>query len=126
MSGPLPISNSRISQLYAQQRLVQQYQGDQLDLFRLQNQISTGQRITMLSDDPPAALRAITLQRLLERKDQLQNNVQTGQSFLAASDTALSDVAGMLGDLRGSVLGVAGTTSPREARDAMVDEMDMH
>jgi flagellar hook-associated protein 3 FlgL len=124
MSNIVPIPNTRISDLFASQRLVQQFQNDQLDLFRLQDQISTGQRITLPSDDPSAALRAITLQRILERKDQLQINVQTGQSFLAATDSALSDVASMLGDLRGSVLGVAGTASTQQQRDAVIEEIN--
>ena len=54
------------------QRLLAQLQGDQLDIFRLQNQVSTGRRITLPSEDAPAAQRAITLQRLIERKTQLR------------------------------------------------------
>ena len=124
MSGLVPIPTSRISDYFARQRLVQQFQNDQLELFQLQDQISTGQRIILPSDDPSAALRAITLQRLLERKDQLQINVQTGQSFLAATDSALADIATTLGDLRGLVLGVAGTTNSQLQRDAAVDEIN--
>jgi len=124
MSGISSIPTTRISDLYAGQRLTQQYQADQIDLFRLQNQISTGQRIILPSDDGPAALRAITLQRILERKSQLETNVQTGQSFLAATDTALGDIAKSLGDLRGAALGVAGTTSSLQERRAVIEEVD--
>jgi len=118
------VPTTRLSDSYARQRLTQQYQADQIDLFRLQDQISTGQRIILPSDDAPAALRAITLQRILERKSQLKTNVQTGQSFLAATDTALSDIAKTLGDLRGAVLGVAGTTSSQQERQAVTDEVN--
>ena len=107
MSGLVPIPNTRVSGLLGRQRLLHQLQGDQLDLFRLQEQISTGRRINLPSDDAPAALRAVTLQRLLERKNQLGSNLEAGQSFLAATDTALNDVAGLLGDIRGATLGVA-------------------
>ena len=124
MAGIIPIPNFRISGLLARQRLTTQLQGDQLDLFRLQEQISTGRRITLPSEDGPAALRAIALQRLLERKTQLATNVQTGQSYLGATDTALSDVATLLGDLRGSALGVAGTASTDEERNSVIAEVN--
>ena len=58
---------------FVRQRLVGQVQIDQLALFKLQNQISTGQRMQLPSDDAPAALRAINLQRLLDRKGQIRN-----------------------------------------------------
>ncbi|MEO2045532.1 MAG: flagellin [Pirellulales bacterium] len=119
-----PIPTSRVSDLFTRQRLTQQFQTDQLDIFRLQNQISTGLRINLPSDDGPAALRAITLQRLLERKSQLKTNTQTGQSFLAATDTALNDLANTLGDLRGAVLGVAGTASSQQERNAVIEEVN--
>lgn len=124
MAGIIPIPNSRISSLLARQRLTSQLQGDQLDLFRLQEQVSTGRRITLPSEDAPAALRAITLQRLIERKTQLASNVQTGQSYLSATDTALNDVATLLGNIRGSALGVAGTASTDEERQAVVAEVN--
>jgi flagellar hook-associated protein 3 FlgL len=119
-----PIPSSRVSDLFTRQRLTQQLQTDQLEIFRLQDQISTGQRINLPSDDGPAALRAITLQRLLERKSQLKTNTQTGQSFLAATDTALNDLAKSLGDLRGAVLGVAGTASSQQERNAVIEEVN--
>lgn len=124
MAGLIPIPNSRISGLLARQRLTSQLQSDQLDLFRLQEQISTGRRITLPSEDAPAALRAIALQRLVERKTQLATNVQAGQSYLSATDTALNDVATLLGDLRGSALGVAGTASTDQERQAIIAEVN--
>jgi len=119
MAGLVPIPNTRISGLLVRQRLTQQFQSDQIDLFRLQDQISTGQRIILPSDDAPAALRAISLQRLIERKGQLDTNVRTGQSFLAATDSALTNISGLLGDIRGQTLGVAGTTNTQQERDAV-------
>ena len=124
MSGLVPIPSTRISGLLIRQRLTKQFQSDQLDLFRLQNQISTGQRIILPSDDAPAALRAISLQRLIERKGQLDSNIKTGQSFLAATDSALTNISGLLGDIRGQTLGVAGTVSSQQERDAVISVVD--
>ncbi len=125
MAGSIiPLPNTRISGLLMTQRLTKQLQSDQLDLFRLQEQISTGQRVVLPSDDAPAALRAISLQRLIERKGQLETNIQTGQSFLAATDTALNQVAKELSDLRGAALGVAGTIATDQERNAAIADIN--
>jgi flagellin-like hook-associated protein FlgL len=124
MAGVVPLPTSRVSTYLVRQRLQSQLQTDQLDIFRLQNQISTGKRITRPSEDAPAAQRAITLQRLIERKTQLQSNVNTGLSFLTATDVALNDVSSLLGDIRGLALGAASTTATDEERAVAATEVD--
>jgi flagellin-like hook-associated protein FlgL len=124
MAGVVPIPTSRVSTLLIRQRLQAQLQGDQLDIFRLQNQISTGRRITTPSEDAPAAQRAITLQRLIERKTQLRSNVETGLSFLTATDVALNDVASLLGNIRGLALGASSTTATQEEREVAATEVN--
>lgn len=116
MATLVPIPTTRVSTSFVRQRLLAQLQGDQLDVFRLQNQISTGRRISLPSEDAPAAQRAITLQRLIERKTQLSSNVDAGKSFLSATDRALADVATALGNIRGVALGAAGTTATDDER----------
>jgi flagellar hook-associated protein 3 FlgL len=124
MAGVIPIPSTRVSGYLLRTRLTQQFQKDQLDLFRLQEQIATGQRIVLPSDDGPAALRSISLQRLIDRKKQLTSNVQTGQQFLAATDTALKDIAEQLSALKGATLGVAGTISSDEERQTAINEIN--
>jgi flagellin-like hook-associated protein FlgL len=124
MAGVVPLPTSRVSTYLVRQRLQSQLQTDQLDIFRLQNQISTGRRITRPSEDAPAAQRAITLQRLIERKTQLQSNVNTGLSYLIATDVALNDVSSLLGDIRGLALGAASTTATDEERAVAATEVD--
>lgn len=124
MSGIIPIPTTRISTALITQRLTQQVQNDQIDLFRLQSQISTGQRIFLPSEDAPAALRAIGLQRLLERKGQLESNISSGQVYLAATDTALSEIADALNQIKSSTLGVVGTVSTPEDRVNAIAQID--
>src|SRR5689334_4019486 len=123
MAGIIPLPPTRISDSLVRQRLLSQLQSDQLDLFRLQNEVSTGRRITVPSEDVAASRRAMTLQRLLERKTQLKSNVETGQTFLKSTDVALNNVASLLGDIRGTALGAAGTTSTDEERQAAAIEV---
>ena len=100
MAGLVPIPTSRIPGLLARERLTQQMQADQISLFRLQDQVSTGRRIILPSDDAPSALRSIALQRLLERKTQLDSNISTGQSFLENTWSTLGSVATQMIDIK--------------------------
>jgi len=124
MAGLIPIPTTRISGLFARQRLVQQLQVDQLALFRLQDQVSTGRRIILPSDDAPSALRSIALQRLIERKTQLKRNIATGQSFLGGTDTALGSVADDLIKVKAATLGVIGTLTTEEQRNSAISEIN--
>src|SRR3954468_6178450 len=124
MSSLVPIPTTRVSDFFATQRLVSQMQDDQLQLFNLQNQISTGKRLQLPSDDAPAALRAINLQRLLDRKGQIQTNIQSSNSYLTAAESNLSSVTDLLNELRGSVVGVSGTLSNDADRQSVVQQID--
>src|SRR3982750_4377126 len=99
----IPIPTTRVGDFFVRQRLVGQVQDDQLDLFKLQNQISTGKRLQLPSDDAPAALRAINLQRLLDRKGQISTNIDASNQFLTAAYASLGSVSETLIDLRGQV-----------------------
>ena len=96
MPSLVPIPTTRVSNLFVRQRLLAQLQGDQLDIFRLQNQVSTGRRLQLPSDDAPAALRAINLQRLLDRKGQIRTNLQSSDAYLGAVASSISSVSDLL------------------------------
>jgi len=120
----LPIPTTRISDSLTRSRLLSQLQSDQRELFRVQSQISTGRRISAPSEDAPAAQRAISLQRLLERKDQVQTNLGTNLSFLTATDSSLGGVSGLLSEIQGSALSVSDVTSSDAQRSAVAIEVD--
>jgi flagellar hook-associated protein 3 len=124
MSGIIPIPTTRVSDLFIRQRLVGQAQNDQLALSKLQNQISTGRRLSLPSDDAPAALRAISLQRLLDRKGQIKTNIQASNSYLSAAESNLNSVSTLLTQLRGDVVGVTGTLSTDADRQTLVQQVD--
>ncbi len=119
----IPIPTTRVSDVFVRQRLLSQIQSDQLDLFRIQSAISTGRRVNLPSDDAPAALRAISLQSLLERKQQSQVNLQTNQSYLGATDTAIGGVSSLLASIRGTALSVSDSTSTDLQRTAAAQEV---
>ncbi len=124
MTSIIPVPTTRVSDLLISQRLLSQMQSDQQAIFRLQNQLTTGRRISLPSEDAPAALRAITLQSLIERKQQVSINLQTNQSYLGATDTALGNVSSLLADIRGAAISVVGTTASNTQREAIALEVE--
>ncbi len=120
----IPVPTTRVSDLLVSQRLLSQMQSDQQAIFRLQSQLTTGRRISLPSEDASAALRAITLQTLIERKQQVSVNLQTNQSYLGATDVALSNVSALLADIRGAAISVVGTTGSDSQREAIALEVD--
>ncbi len=127
MSRIPPVPTTRISGLLARQRLTQQYQTDQLDLFRLQEQISTGLRITLPSEDAPSALRAISFQRLLSRKEQLGSNINSGLLFLGSTDATLGGDKGVtdtLNQIKADTLGVVGTVATDQDRQTAIQAIN--
>lgn len=124
MTSIIPVPTTRVSDLLISQRLLSQMQSDQQAIFRLQNQLTTGRRISLPSEDAPAALRAITLQSLIERKQQVSINLQTNQSYLGATDTALGNVSALLADIRGAAISVVGTTASDTQREAIALEVE--
>lgn len=123
MTGIYPVPTTRTSDLLGQSRLVSQLQSDQLDIVRLQSQISTGRRLAAPSDDAPAAQRALSLQRLLELKAQAKANLDSTNSYLAASDSALASVSQLITQARATALGAATTTSTDTQRATAAEEV---
>lgn len=97
---------------------MQQVQFDQIEMFRLQTQLSTGHRFETPGEDPVSAGRIMSLQSLLEQKEQVRTNLTTNQSFLSSTDVAMSNISGMIADVRGAALAVVGTAASEEQRSA--------
>lgn len=93
---PIPVGRS--SDALLTRRLLTQMQAEQKRLLQVEQQLGTGRRIQLSSEDPSSAGRAVTLQRMLEYKVQLQTNLSAGQSFLGATDTALGSVSNLLSE----------------------------
>jgi len=112
------IPTTRVSDLFVHQRLTNQAQADQLELYRIHTQLSTGRRFQLPSEDAKASVRVMSLQRLLEQRGQIMRNLDTNQSYMAASDTALSAFSGAVTEARGLGLGAIGDQATDTERAA--------
>lgn len=119
-----PIPSTRVSDLLVRQRLSSQLRFDQLQIYKIQASLASGRRISLASEDTPSALRAIALQSLLERKDQVRANLDTSNSYLTNTDTALSQVSNLLSEARGLAVSSVGAAASDAQRAAAAQEID--
>lgn len=118
------IPTGRISDGFAARLLLEQVRYAQREVFRTQNQIASGRRIFVPSEDAPSAQRAMSLQGLIERKSHVLTSLTTNQSYLTAADTAIGGVSNLLAEVRAASLGVIGTTATADQRAAVAAEVD--
>lgn len=119
-----PIAFGRIPDRLAFDRLFSTLAAQQRDLLRVQEQLATGIRLGLPSEEPMTALQAIGLQKLLERKTQVQTNLSSAQSYLAATDSALADVGERLRQAHSLALASIGDSSSAAERKAAVQQVD--
>lgn len=124
MPAIYPVASNRVSERLLQARLQSQFDFDRLQLVRLQDQLSTGLRLTTPSDDAPAAARAITVQRLLEQKQQVFTNVSTTSSYVAATETSLARVSDLLANIRANTLAAVDSTNGETERNIIIEEIN--
>ncbi len=120
MTNIVGIPSTRVSEMFIRERLLQQIQYVQRELFRVQTQLSTGYQFQLPGESPIAAMRILSLQRLLERKEQVQTNLSTNQSYLSTSDVALSQISGAVAEARGVALEMVGTIPTEQQRATAV------
>lgn len=123
MSGVYPIPTGRTSDALLSRRLLSQLQSEQRRMLEVQQQLGTGRRFQLPSEDASSANRALSLQRILETKQQLKTNVSATQSYLNATDTALSSVADLLSNARGLAVSAADSTTSDLERRAIAIEI---
>lgn len=84
-------------------------------LDKLQNQLTSGKRISAPSDDPIGAASAIEFRAILNQIEQYIKNADSSISWLGATDSALDSVGGML--QRARELAVQGATDSLTTAD---------
>jgi flagellar hook-associated protein 3 FlgL len=115
---------SRVSDNLLRTQLLSRIEANQTSLSTIEEQISTGQRISLPSQDPNAAMRAISVQSLLQQTTQVGTNLSINQSYLNATDSALSSVGTQLTNMQSVALASIGTTATDAQRSQAADQVD--
>src|SRR5436305_8405103 len=92
----IPLNLARVSnalQMNLSQRTISQTQQSILDV---QNQLSTGRRLSTPSDNPGDAAIAMQIRKLLEQRSGYEDNLKQASSHLSEVDTTLGDMTDLL------------------------------
>ncbi len=119
----VPINVARVSQNLRAFNLLATMRVNQAGLFRVQNQLATGQEILQPSDDPLRAAAAGALQRRLEFIEQVQRNLQHVDSALTEAEAAMQDAVNLLMDVQTVASAVVGDSASTDERRALVPQV---
>jgi flagellar hook-associated protein 3 FlgL len=82
---------------------------------------STGKRINSLSDDPVGLTQSLSIQSSLANIEQMQRNINYGNSWLNASESALTNVDNILSDTKALCIQMASGTVGSSQRSAAAE-----
>lgn len=73
--------------------------------------VATGKRITDLSDDPVGLTQTLNIRSTLSNIEQLGRNISRGNSYLSASESALTHVEDIISDIKALCVQMASATT---------------
>lgn len=117
------IPSSRVSNAFTQARLLNQVMADQTAMYKTELQLSTGRKYDLPSENPLASMRIMDLQRLLEQKDQIQQNISLGGLYMELTDSTLMSVSDILIEARAIGNANVGTTLSQEERNSAASQL---
>lgn len=92
----LPLQLARVSNLLQSSVTLNQAPRLQQQLLEVQNQLSTGQRLSAPSDDPGAAAIIMQLQKTLDQQKSYDDNLTQANNFLGETDSTLGAITDQL------------------------------
>ena len=124
LSSFYPVVAGRTSDSLSRYRSLYQVQVSKLGIQQLEDQLSSGKRFSLPSQDPTAAVRVIGLQRDLEFRDQTLRNLDSSQGYLNVTESTLGNVQDTLTEIRGLGVESAGNVSSDEERAGWVSQIN--
>ncbi len=118
----IPSNLARVSSSHSTNLMLNQLRQTNAQLLRVQEQISSGLRVSRPSDDAAAAGSINVLDRLLAKYEQQQGNLSQAQGLIDTTDQSLSDVTDILleaQNIASSQVGI-GSTADTRAQQAQV------
>jgi flagellar hook-associated protein 3 FlgL len=97
-------------------------QRQQAELASIQDQVSSGRRISTAADDPAGAAQGLLLQQGLDRLENFGTNAETARRRLALEEGSLSQATDALNRVRELAIQAANGTQTQESRSAIAAE----
>jgi flagellar hook-associated protein 3 FlgL len=92
-------------------------------LTKTQSLISSGKRITQISDDPVGMAKVLDYRKTLDTIDQYSRNISQARSGLEAGEATLSDIGELMNRAKELALSQATGTASAESRQDVVAEV---
>ena len=124
LSSFYPVVAGRTSDALSRYRSLYQVQVSKLGIQQLENQLSSGKRFDLPSQDPTAAIRVIGIQRDLEFRDQTLRNLDSSQGYLNVTESTLANVQDTLTEIRGLGVESAGNVNSEAERTGWVSQIN--
>ncbi|QDU79141.1 Flagellar hook-associated protein 3 [Polystyrenella longa] len=118
-----PILSGRLPGSLATRQLQSDIASANQLIYRMQNQVATGQKYFLPSEAPASAIRTMGLQKQLERNVQIQKNINTDLSFLEVSESSLGTVNEALNRAKSYIISGLGAASSPAEKQAMATEL---
>jgi flagellar hook-associated protein 3 FlgL len=121
-----PLQIGRVSMQMQGALMLSTLQTSQVNLLKVQQQISTGDKLNLGSDDPGATLNIQSLKRQISVNDNYTANLKFGAGFLAQADSSLGNLNTLITQAKSiasSQVGSSVTADEREAQAAVVDSL---
>ncbi len=114
---------SRVSTTLTSNVILSNLRRNQEDLFRIQEQLSTGYQIIRPSDDPIGANRVQDFTQRISQGEQFVRNIDTAQGRLTMSDASLSEANEIANRARELLLSQAQSTATAQTRLVAAQEV---
>lgn len=101
--------------------LLESLRQNTLKIFLEQNRLATGNKLAAPSENPVEGLLAVQMTEVLDRQDQILKNIRYADSFLSATDSAISEISQLLTDAHSIALETVNSFTSQAERDAMAE-----
>jgi flagellar hook-associated protein 3 FlgL len=116
-----PIQIGRVSMQMQGALLLSTLQNSQVNLQKAQQQISTGDKLNLGSDDPGATLNIQSLKRQIAVNDNYSSNLQFAAGFLAQADSSLGNLNDMITQAKSIASAQVGSGVTADERSAQAE-----
>ena len=126
-SAVRPPNASRVTMLMQSNMLIDNIRSNSVDMMKVQNQLSTGLKLSRPSDSPAEATTVMHLDSLLERQSQYLSNLDYADDYMASTDNALGQAVDLATEAYDLALSSMGTTGSPEtnlvALQGIIDQL---
>jgi len=122
----VPVNVARVSMQMQGSLLLGNLQNTQASLLKVSQQLSSGQQLSLPSDDPAAALGIVSLKRQISDSQNYSSNLSFATGILGQADSSLSSLNSLINQaqsIASSQIGANSTPDQRAAQAQVVDSL---